>query len=212
MHIRYRVFILAALLTLGAGCTTVPSAQNITPTSTRVTINMNYSPLCISFKDRQGFENWVKAYEAGDPNGIMLARNLYFPDQAEPLFLQQLRDSMTTGTTPTFLCSLDERATIRTWMVEDDEPANGACRAVNTLRILGDLRVADVTTDGRDWDCKGICEPKYQNRDALVWQCDVRTTNDGATWTELHMSRLNGETRTYGCKEDRDGVTPGCVR
>ncbi len=205
---------LAIVILAGAGCASAPPSADsrIEFRVASSTAMAGYSPLCISFRDRQGFENWLNAYASGDQNGINLAINIHFPEQAEPLFLDQLRDSLPEGTTPTFLCSLDDRATIRTWMVERDEPVDGACTAENMLRILTETRAADIRTDGRDWDCKQFCKPKYQNRDTLVWQCDVRATEAGVTWTELHMSRMNGDTKTYGCKQDAEGVTAGCVR
>jgi hypothetical protein len=207
------VLVLAALM--GQGCLLKPEAIPRAETSTEEPVLQagKHASLCISFEDRDGFLRWLDAYERRDMNALLLSRSIRLPDEADPKLTAGLREALSNEhTILRFLCVLDADANIVTWMIDDMNPSNAVCKAVQYTSIYGVGTIADVNADGRSTQCEELCRPKIQTDDMLVWQCDVRE-GPVTTWSELHQERSNGRTLPFGCREDEKGVvTKGCTR
>lgn len=201
---------------IGTGCLirqrgNTPEAKPV-ETSIKMNGGNDHASLCLNFQDRDGFMRWLDAYEAEDTNALLLARNVKLPDVADAKLISNIRDSLTNEhLILRFLCVLDDAANIVTWMVDDMNPSNTSCKAVQYMSIYGVGTIADLNADGRTDQCEELCKPKIQTPEMLVWQCDLREGPE-TTWTELHQERLNGRTLPFGCKEDAKGVTEGCTR
>ena len=204
VHAMKRIFvILPVVLFLGTGCTL--------PWMGRESFS-DSEPLCLAWGTAEGFRAWITAYEHEDTRAVALAKNIRLSGTADKKLMGDLHASLDAGGTPTFLCTLDARGRHVVWVMEYTEEITGSCTDSFYVSIGGTGTTSDFSTQPAA-DCSQLCKPKRLEENLLVWQCDVRETEDGhAAWSQLHMNRHTGEATILNCQEDHLDLPRGCVR
>lgn len=215
----YILPLLVALL--GAGCAGFPApdteTEEVVSPPQDVEVNLGepptYQPLCLRFSDDDGFTEWLNAYERGDENALLLSDGLGLPDQADAELLADIRESLNEDYVTRFFCVINSDADVFAWTADVVEEGSETCKAIMVTRTGdGNVTTADMETRQSKESCTELCVPKYQTKEKLVWQCDVYEEDGATKWSELHMERSDGSASMYGCVENENGITPGCVR
>lgn len=210
--------LLASLILLGAGCA-LPKPPPLNSASTgqrQVSLNLDRQKQpdlpCISFRHRQGFEQWLNAYEkGGDDTALNLAINAKLPKRPNDKLVGDLRASLKDNAFPRFLCALDDKGEKIAWTLDAPSASLTECRALFYVSIKGRGTISEITAKDRTQDCKELCKPKIQSPQTFKWQCDVRETDKKTTWTEALMDRATGQVLINQCWKDDLGVLLGCT-
>ncbi len=216
--------LIAGLILVGAGCS-LPKPPPVVaiPGQRAVTLDLDTQKQpdlpCISFRTRQGFEQWMTAYEKGDDDtAVNLALNAKLPKRPPEKLVNDLRMSLKQGDYPEYLCVLDEKGEHVAWTMDATGASLTECRELFYVSIKGKGTISEIKTKVRPASCARLCKPKIQSPDAFKWQCDVRTDpstslgeSSRVTWVEAYMDRKTGETRLGDCWKDDLGILTGCT-
>lgn len=217
--------LLAGLALLGAGCllpkpppligvpiSRPPSSISLNAGTSTASDKKQPDLPCIAFQHRQGFENWLNAYEKGrDDLAVNLALNAKLPRWPSAKFVENLRKSLQGYVAPGFLCALDEKGRRVAWTLDTTDPATGECRELFYVSINDRGTISEVKARGRSADCAKLCKPRLQSPQTFLWQCDVRQTDKKTTWAEVYMDRETGAVRVGDCWQDALGIPAGCT-
>lgn len=207
------VALFAALLLVGAGCmpSSEPAPRFSLPTETPAPEDSISALPCLAFEHREGFAAWLDAYEGGKEDAVKLAQQARLPEQADKKLIGDMRASLNTGATPSFVCALNQEGRDVTWVMEPMGPEGSDCRDMFYISVNGVGTVSDLTSNQRSTDCRQLCKPKRQEAGLLVWQCDVREKDGKKEWSQMHMDRKAGKIEIVKCKKDELGMPSGCL-
>ncbi|OGL73442.1 hypothetical protein A3E39_04580 [Candidatus Uhrbacteria bacterium RIFCSPHIGHO2_12_FULL_60_25] len=209
--------LVAVLILVGAGCS-LPKPPPVTavPGQRAVTLDLDKQKQpdlpCISFRHRQGFEQWLDAYEkGGDDLAVNLALNAKLPKTPPLKLVQDLRMSLNKGDFPEYLCALDDAGDNVAWTADATGAALTECVTRTYVSVGGKGVISEIKTKGRPASCAQLCKPRVQSPETFLWQCDARTEGERVTWVEAYMDRKTGETRLGDCWKDDLGMLAGCT-
>ncbi|HWQ99609.1 MAG TPA: hypothetical protein VN397_02040 [Candidatus Methylomirabilis sp.] len=213
------------LILVGAGCS-LPKPPPVTavPGQRAVTVDLDKQRQpdmpCISFRHRQGFEQWLNAYEKGDDDlAVNLAINAKLPKKPPSKLIQDLRMSLNKGDFPEYLCALDDAGDSVAWVADATGASLTECVTRTYVSVGGKGVISEIKTlrlrsgqaPGRPASCTQLCKPRVQSPETFLWQCDFRTEDKRVTWVEAYMDRKTGETRLGDCWKDDLGMLMGCT-